>query len=160
MITRTTLFTGALLSILLVFSTTSCKKCKLSEGNQNTGLIVEDVIIYPKSGYLTYNLGATMHITGSHAYADKFEISFDGGATRGPVNYSTYSILSNGISVPCEASINRSVTYNPTLDFYTYEISGETCNGCDTERYLENYVLVSAIPNGAQIVFEQNVNPK
>lgn len=160
MIIRTSLFAGALLSIILVFSTTSCKKCKLSEGDQNTGLIVENVIIYPQAGYLTSNLGATMHITGSHAYADKFEVSFDGGATRVPVNYGQYSILSNAVSVPCEASLNRDVSYNAALDFYTYDLSGETCNGCSTERLLENYVLVEAIPAGAQIVFEQNVTPK
>ncbi|MEJ6583129.1 MAG: hypothetical protein QNL61_00485 [Crocinitomicaceae bacterium] len=160
MITRTTLFTGALLSILFVFSTTSCKKCKLSEGNQNNGLIVKDVIIYPQSGYLTSNLGATMHITGSHAYADQFEVSFDGGATRVPVNYGQYSILSNAVSVPCEASLNRDVSYNSALDFYIYDLSGETCKGCNTERLLENYVLVPAIPNGTQIVFEQNVVAK
>lgn len=160
MIIRTSLLAGAFLSILLVFSTTSCKKCKLSEGNQNTGMIVENVIIYPKSGYLTDNLGSGIHITGSHGYANEFEVSFNGGATRGPVDYSQYSILSNALRVPCEASLNRDVTYNVALDFYTYELSGETCNGCSTERLLENYVLVSAIPDGAQIVFEQNVTPK
>ena len=160
MIIRTSLFAGALLSIILVFSTTSCKKCKLSEGDTNTGMIVEDVIIYPKSGYLTDNLGGTMHITASHPYANEFEVSFDGGATRVPVNYSAYSILSNALRVPCEASLNRDVSYNLALDFYTYNLSGETCNGCSTERLLENYVLVEAIPAGAQIVFEQNVTPK
>ena len=124
------------------------------------GLIVKDVIIYPQSGYLTSNLGATMHITGSHAYADRFEVSFDGGATRVPVNYGQYSILSNAVSVPCEASLNRDVSYNSALDFYIYDLSGETCKGCNTERLLENYVLVPAIPNGTQIVFEQNVVAK
>jgi len=160
MIIRTSLLAGAFLSILLIFSTTSCKKCKLSEGDQNTGMIVENVIIYPKSGYLTSNLGGTMHITDSHAYANEFEVSFDGGATRVPVNYGQYSILSNAISVPCEASLNRDVSYNAALDFYTYDLSGETCKGCNTERYVENYVLVTAIPGGAQIIYEQNVTPK
>jgi len=160
MIIRTSLLAGAFLSILLIFSTTSCKKCKLSDGDQNTGIIIEDVIIYPRSGYLTSNLGATMHITASHGYADRFEISFDGGATRQPVNYSQYSILSNAVRIPCEASLNRDVTYNSALDYYTYVLSGESCNRCDPERLLENYVLVPAIPAGAQIVFEQNITPK
>ena len=160
MIIRTSLLAGALLSILLVFSTSSCKKCKLSEGEQNSGMIIQNVIIYPKSGYLTENLGSGMHVTASHAYANEFEVSFDGGATRGPVNYSQYSILSNALRVPCEASLNRDVSYNAALDFYTYDLSGETCNGCSSERLLENYVLVEAIPDGSVIVFEQNVNPK
>ncbi len=159
MIIRTSLLAGALLSILLVFSTSSCKKCKLSEGEQNSGMIIQDVIIYPDSGYLT-EYGGAKHVYGGSGYEDRFEVSFDGGATREPVNYSQYSILSNAISVPCEASLNRSVTYNAALDFYTYELSGETCNGCGTERYIENYVLVEAIPGGAVIVYEQNVNPK
>lgn len=160
MITKTSLYAGALLSVLVIFSTTSCKKCNLSEGEQNTGMIVEDVIIYPKSGYMTGNMSGNYNISGSHGFAGQFEVSFDGGATRGPVDYSQYSILANPLTIPCEASLNRSVTYNPTFDFYTYELSGETCNGCSNERFVENYVLISAIPAGAQIIYEQNVTPK
>lgn len=156
MIIRTSLIAGALLSIVMIFST-SCKKCKLSDGDQNTGLIIEDAIIYPSAGYLTSNLGPTMHITASHVYANKFEVSFDGGATRNPVNYGQYSILAYGMSVPCEASINRNVTYDSTLDVYTYSLTGETCNGCSTERVIENYVLVPAIPNGANVVFDDAI---
>lgn len=160
MIFKTSLLSGAILSILLIFSATSCKKCKLADGDQNTGMIIEDVIIYPKSGYLTDNVGGAMHVTGSHQYANEFEVSFDGGATRVPVNYGQYSILANPLRVPCEASLNRDVSYNVALDFYTYDLSGETCSGCSTERLVENYVLVSAIPAGAQIIFEQNVITK
>ena len=142
--------------MLMVF-TTSCKKCKLSDGENSTGLIVEDVIIYPKSGYLTENVGPTMHITSTHVYADQFEISFDGGATRGPINYGQYSILGYGMSIPCETSINRDVTYNSTLDVYTYTLTGETCSGCNTNRTIENYVLVPTIPSGAAIIFDDQI---
>ena len=160
MVNKTTLFTGAILSILLVFSTTSCKKCKLSDGEQNTGLIIQDVIIYPAAGFMTFNMSGNYNIGGSHPYASSFEVSFDGGATRGPVDYGQYSILANPLTVPCEASLNRDVSYNSTLDFYTYDLSGETCNGCDSERYIENYVLISAIPGNAQVVYDQNVSEK
>lgn len=159
MIIRTSLLAGAILSILLIFGTTSCKKCKLSDGDQNSG-IIENVIIYPKSGYISSSHNGKLHITASNAYANEFEVSFDGGATRVPVDYAQYSILANGINVPCEASINKSVTYDANLDVYTYSITGETCSGCNTERYIENYVLVNAIPDGAQIIFDQNVSQK
>lgn len=160
MIIRTSLLAGALLSVLFIFGTTSCKKCKLSDGNQNSGLIINDVIIYPSAGYISSNYSGKLHITASNTYAPEFEVSFDGGATRVPVDYGQYSILANGINVPCEAAINRSVTYDATLDVYTYSISGETCSECKSENYLENYVLVPAIPDGAQIIFDQNVTQK
>lgn len=162
MIIRTSLLAGAILSILLVFTTTSCKKCKLSDEDQNTGMIVKDVIIYPSSGYMSSNYYGTMHVTGSHPYASNFEVSFDGGATRVPVNYSQYSILSNGVTVDCDAALNRSVTYDSGLDVYTYSVTGETCTDCkgNDGYYLENYVLVDVIPNGAAIIYDQNVTKK
>jgi len=159
MINRTTLFASiALLGFVLI--TSSCKKCKLASGNNYTGLAVEDVVIYPKSGYLTDNMGGNFHIHGGSSYAAQFEISFDGGQTRGPVNYSQYSILANPMSVDCEAALNKDVTYNPTFDAYEYTISGETCSNCEPKRYLENYVLVPAIPAGATIIYDQNVTAK
>lgn len=160
MIIRTSLLAGAILSILLIFGTTSCKKCKLSEDNESTGMIVADAIIYPDSGYLTADNNETMHITGSHGYSGRFEVSFDGGATRVPVDYSQYSILSSAMTVSCEAALSKSVTYDANLDVYTYSVTGETCSYCNQDRYIENYVLVSAIPNGAQIIFDQNVTQK
>jgi len=160
MVNKTTLFTGAILSMLLVFSTTSCKKCKLSDGEQNTGLIIQDVIIYPNSGYMTDNMSGNYNIGGSHPAASSFEVSFDGGATRTAVDYSKYTILANPITIPCEASLNRDVSYNSTLDFYTYDLSGETCDGCGNDRFIENYVLISAIPGNAQVVYDQNVSAK
>lgn len=160
MIIRTSLIAGALLSIVMIFST-SCKKCKLSDGNQNTGIIIEDAIIYPSSGYMSSNYYGPMHVTAIHPYANNFEVSFDGGATRVPVNYSQYSILANGLNVDCEAVINKDVTYNSTLDVYTYSVTGESCSSCKSDGYyLDNYVLVPAIPNGANIVYEDNVVQK
>ena len=160
MIIRTSLLAGAFLSMLLIFGTTSCKKCKLSGENESTGMIVTEAIIYPSSGYLTSNLGGNMHVTATHVYANKFEVSFDGGATRVPVDYSQYSILSSAMTVSCEASLTKSVTYDSNLDIYTYSVTGETCSSCNQDRYIENYVLVSAIPDGAQIIFDQNVTQK
>jgi hypothetical protein len=105
-------------------------------------------------------MGGNFHIHGGSSYAAQFEISFDGGQTRGPVNYSQYSILANPMSVDCEAALNKDVTYNPTFDAYEYTISGETCSNCEPKRYLENYVLVPAIPAGATIIYDQNVTAK
>ena len=159
MINRTTIFATVALSLLVLF-TSSCKKCKLASGNNYTGLAMEEVVIYPEAGYLTDNMGGDYHIHGGSSYADKFEISFDGGQTRGPVNYSQYSILANPMSVDCEASLNKDVVYNAVFDAYEYTITGETCSNCEPTRYLENYVLVPAISPGATIIYDQNVTTK
>lgn len=161
MIIRTSLLAGAFLLMLLIFGTTSCKKCKLSEGNQNTGLIIEDAIIYPSSGYMATGPYQTMNITAGHYYSNNFEVSFDGGATRVPVDYSQYSILASGVEVDCEAAINKDVSYDSNLDVYTYRISGESCSSCKSDGYhLDNFVLVPAIPASTTVVYDVDVAQK
>jgi len=161
MIIRTSLLAGALLSIVMIFST-SCKKCTLSKDDPNSGLIIGDAIIYPSSGYMSSNYYGTMHIDGVHPYSNQFEVSFDGGATRVPVNYSQYSILANAVTVDCDAAISKSVTYDSAIDVYTYSVTGESCSDCKSNGgyYLENYVLVPAIPSGAAIIYDVNVTKK
>ena len=156
---RISLFTGVLLACVVLFST-SCKKCKLAEGENRTGLVVEDVIIYPASGYMTQNMGGNYHIYSGHPLQSQFEVSFDGGHTRQSPNLLEYSILANPMNVECEASLNYDVTYNPVLDSYIYTVSGETCSGCETTRYVENYILVPAIPAGSSIIYEDDVTTK
>lgn len=144
---RTALFT--LLLISTIFMGSCVKKCKLRDTSEDSGIIVKDVIIYPKSGYMTSSMGGNYLINASHPFADQFEISFDGGYTKESVNYSLYSILANPTSVKCDASFNRSATFDDINHIVNYHIDITQCSTtCDEVRSIENFVLVTAVPSG------------
>lgn len=148
------------LSLFVVLTSgVSCKKkCDIAD-DTNSGMIIseiegENVIIYPKSGYLTGNWGGNNHVDSLHVDRHNFEVSFDGGYTRQSVNYSFYNILANPCNVTCTASVDRSVTYDNLNHIYTYTVTVTECpNGCDFETTLENYVLIPAIDPNATVIY-------
>ena len=155
----------AALFILLIattFATGSCvKKCKLSESSSDNGVIVKDVIIYPNSGYMTSSMGGDYHIDATHPYAGDFQVSDNGGQTKGAINYSAYNILANPVVVKCDASFVRTVTIDDVNQIVNYTIDVTECSTtCDEQRTLENYVLVPAIPAGYTVVYDVNISQK
>ena len=148
------------LSLFIVLSSgVSCKKkCTIAEDTES-GMIISDldgekVIIYPSSGFLTSSMGGNYHIDSLHLYSHKFEVSFDGGYTKQSVNLDAYNILANPCIVKCDASIDRSVTYDALNHYYTYTVTVTECpNGCDFETTLENYVLIPSIDPNATVIY-------
>lgn len=154
---KKSLFAGLLLATIVVFTSSSCKKCSVAESDSNTGMIIEDAIIYPKIGYLTGAMDGYYHITGASQYADEFEVSFDGGLTKTPVNYSSYHILANPMTIHCEASFVRDVKMDNMNSLVIYKVDANTCASCENERFIENYVLVPAIPSNFSVYFDQDI---
>lgn len=134
------------LLVVILLSTSSCKKCESDDADVSTGAIIKDVIIYPSSGYLSSNMGGDYHIDGSHDDKDKFLISFDGGATKDSVDYSTYHILCLPMNIKCEASFVRDVKIDDANNLTTYTVTAKTCSSCEQVYTVENFVLVSALP--------------
>jgi len=157
---KTALFTLLLLASTMILG--SCvKKCKLAEESSDSGVIVQDVVIYPESGYLTSSMGGDYLVNASDSYADQFEVSFDGGASKSAVNYSAYNILGNPINVKCDASFKRSVTIDDVNQIVLYSIEVTECSTtCDEVRTTENYVLVPAFPSSYQVVYDVKVIEK
>ena len=135
------------IAIALLLVANSCKKCSVGNASEETGVIVKGAIIYPKAGYITQSPN-TKHITGASIYANSFEVSFDGGQTRVPVNWGSYDILSNPMTVNCEASVIKDVTVDNINGIVRYNATATTCKSCKQERYIENYVLVPKIASG------------
>jgi len=136
----------------------SCKKkCVIEKENTDMGSIIsesptgEDIVIY-HSGYMPGSM--SNHYTPSHPYANNIEVSFDGGQSRGPVNYSQYHVLRNPVTTTCEAKIDREVAFNAAAQTVTYKVSVTNCSDCDQKYYAENYVLVPAIPNGYTVLYD------
>lgn len=155
------------LALITIFSLglSSCKKCTIAEEDTNTGIIVSEgpgtdkpVVIYCSTGYLPGSLGGDYHITGDNLYADRFEISFDGGETRGPVNWGSYDILCNPMTIKCKASFVRDVQIDNNLGYVFYDVTATTCSSCENERYVENYVLIPKVPSGYTVFYDQTIN--
>lgn len=135
-----------LLLIFLFFGFTSCKKkCILEEG-VDSGSIIADIVIYPQSGYMTSNMGGDYVINATHPYADKFEVSINGGP-KTAVNYSNYTILAYPTTSTCNASFTRSVTIDNTNQTVVYKIVVTQCTDCKESRSVENYVVVPSFPD-------------
>lgn len=145
--------------LLFLFTLNSCNKgCNLPD-NSNSSNIIEDAIIYPEAGNLTYNMGGYYHISGSHHYADKFEIKLSANSDRTSVNYSNYSILANPMTVSCNAHFERSLTVIDSLNLAIYSVTAYQCknDNCGEKRLVENYVLVPAIPDSYTVQFESKI---
>jgi hypothetical protein len=120
---------------ILAFS--SCaKKCKAPK-DSGGGLIISDVIIYPS----VKNAPVKLAITASTQYGADALVSFDGGYTRIPVDYSKYNLMCNEISTKCDAGFERSVDVDPVLGIVTYSIDVTECETCPEKYKTMNYVL-------------------
>jgi hypothetical protein len=142
------------LMAIMSFGVTSCtKKCNIADASVDSGVIVSEdpatnipVIIYPESGYLTSNMGGDYLVNASDPYADRYEVSFDGGYTRVPVDYGVYNILALPMTINCNARFERNVTIDATNSVITYSVTANTCSSCEDKYTVENYVLVPVLP--------------
>ncbi len=147
--------TSLLILSVLFISLASCKKCKIEGENVDSGVILTDVSVYPDFGYMTQNLsGAINHIHGNLFIADQFEMSEDNGVTRTPFNYNSYSILAYPLTLNCNHFLEREVTIDDVNMTATYLIKVTQCKTpeCSEQRYIENYVVVPAIPDNYTIL--------
>ncbi len=146
----------SLVAITFLLVANSCKKCTVADTNEVSGIVVKDAIIYPKSGYITENVN-NYHFTGAGNHTTSFEVSFDGGHTRVPVNWGTYDILANPMTINCKASILNDVKIDAINNIVTYTSTATTCKSCEQERYVENYVLVPKIAAGSTVWFDPKI---
>lgn len=150
-------FLFTLFVVLTLF--TSCKKCKVDGTSINKGAIIEDVVIYPSSGFMTGNMNGDYVIDANSPYADKFEMSQNQGE-RTTVNYANFNIIAFPVTAKCNASYERIVDINHTTQTVTYTINVTQCSNCEEERASENYVLVPVFPETYTVVYDLNVVDK
>ena len=139
----------SILSALLLFVTfTSCKKKCNFPDNVDSGVIVQDVIIYPNSGGMTSSMAGDFVIDGSSPYADAFEVRYSPTMGKTNVNYSQYNLMAYPMNVTCDASFERSVEIIDSLSLVRYSITVYEClsQKCNETRTIENYVLVPVLP--------------
>lgn len=153
---KSTFILSILASLVLL---SSCKKCKVDSTSTNSGAIIEDVVIYPQSGFMTGNMGGNYVITGSSPYADKYEMSLNNGE-RTAINYSNFNIMAFPVTARCNAAYERNVDINNTTQTVTYTITVTQCSNCKEERSTENYVLVPTFPSTYAVVYDLNVVDK
>ena len=118
----------------------------MEPNNLDKGWIEEDVIFYPKRGYMTSEMKGVFVVTGNSKWANEFEVSIDGGPKQ-PVDYNKYTILCYPILSKCNAQFVRDVSFNSVNQTVEYEIEVTQCSRCEEERITENYVLVPKFPS-------------
>lgn len=149
-----------LLMIAVSLSMTSCKKkCVLDGEDTLTGDIIENVVFYPESGYMTSNMGGNYVINASHPYADRMYVSINEGG-KVPVNYSNYTVLCYPVTAKCNAIYDRSVTIDHANQSVVYKIAVTQCSNCKEERTTENYVLVPALPSNYVVSYNVTFTDK
>lgn len=134
----------------------SCKKCKIEGENVDKGEIITDISLYPASGYLTNDMSSEYHIFENDVIGNAFEMSADDGFTRSPVNYTAYSILAYPMTLNCNHFLNREVFVDNDNMTATYKITVTQCKDadCAEQRFIENYVIVPAIPDSYTILHD------
>lgn len=145
----------------LLFTSTfllgSCKKCTVADESSDTGLIIPDVVLYPGQGYITGELNGYYLIDGNSIYADDFQVSYDGGVTKEPIDWTIYDVLANPMTIDCKASFVREVNFDYVLNQAFYKVTATTCESCENPRFVENYVLVPKIPTGFTVYFDTEI---
>lgn len=143
-----------LFAILFISGLSSCKKkCVVEADTVDAGSIVQKVIFYPESGYMTGNMAGDYVIDASHPYANKLQVSIN-GASRTNVNYSNYTVLCYPTTSKCNAAFARTVTIDNANQTVVYKIVVTQCDNCPELRSTENYVLVPAFPSNYAVSFD------
>lgn len=142
-----------LMVIIATLGLQACKKCIVEGDDIYGGEIIPNVIVYPASGYMTSNMNGDYVIDADHNYADRFEVSIDGGE-KTAVNYSMYTLLCYPTNATCNANYDRNVTINDTDGTVNYKITVTQCKNCKETRSVENYVLVPKFPSSYVVSFD------
>lgn len=131
-------------------SFSSCKqKCIIDDAWVGEAIVTgygDNVVLYPKSGYMTSNFPGMYKIDENHPNAAFFKVSFDGGMTKQDVNYNKYVIFANPKRTPCNSSFTREVVVGVNTVVYTVEFTKnceEKCTDEMNDYITENYVLVN-----------------
>ena len=148
--------TSLLILSVLFIGLSSCKKCKIEGENVDAGEIITDIAIYPDHGYITQDMSGKYHVHGGSTVADKFDMSTDNGFTRSPFNYTNYSILAYPMTLNCNHFLSREVNIDHDNSTATYKITVTQCKDadCSQQRYIENFVVVPAIPDTYTILHD------
>lgn len=150
-----------LLGVIFTASiSTSCKKkCRVDELNNDSGEIIDSVVFYPSSGYMTSSMAGNYVVNASHPYADRYEVKI-GNGDRQAVDYSLYTILANPINATCDVAFERDVTIDNANQQVIYTVKATQCSACESTNYIENYVLVPAFPSNYEVIFDTVVITK
>ena len=151
---RKTISSLSILSLFILLIATSCKKkCSVDIEDKNRGAIIQNAVFYPSSGFMTGNMGGDYVINAAHKYAQSIQGSLNGGS-KSYVNYSNYTILCCPTYGSCNASYDREVIIDNSLQTVVYKIVVTQCTECGDSPGTENYVLVPTFPASYAVSYD------
>ncbi|MDX1445889.1 hypothetical protein [Lishizhenia sp.] len=139
--------------LLLLFLSACSKTCDLPE-NENTGLIVEDVLIKSSNLQSPLDDGEGVIIRSQDMNEDygNCSVSFDGGDTFQAIDFGTYSLIGTRTSTLCSTTFLRDVQKDDMGNFINYSITINECDeGCDFYVTTMNWVLIPAVDSSYEI---------
>jgi len=138
---------------VLIFAITSCKKCDPT--NTIGGIVIDDAIVR----VIGYEEGENF-INAPSDFDKKIEVSFDGGITYRPVDFSKYSVFSLQTTASCSSGYHRAVVANNTNETVNYSVTITECSTCQNTATINNWVLTKAVPGFYEVSFNiERVKP-
>jgi hypothetical protein len=136
--------------MILTTSCNSCKECseQLPPENLYKGEIVPNAIVSVSGSYNSRN----DHIIRNDS-TSTVKVSFDGGTTFVPVDFSQYTVLGKYAGGGCMVSFEREVSRNHAEKKVRYFIKVHECGNCKTGTYYVHWVLVPKIPDDYTVSF-------
>lgn len=141
-----------LLHISIVITTlillNSCNKCDPT--NDSNGIIVEDAIVR----VLDSSVPGPQFINSASDYNKDIEVSFDGGLTYQPVDFTEYTVFALPTTASCSSGYSRNVSANDPNQTVTYSIIITECDYCEGTTSIPNWVLTTKVPANYTPIYE------
>lgn len=137
-------------SLIFIFLFTGCNKCEPE--NEIGGIIKKDAIVR----VIDATVPGPQFINSSNEYNAPIEVSFDGGVTYEPVDFSKYTVFALPTTASCSSGYNRNVLANDAGQTVTYSITITECDYCEGTTTIPNWVLTTKVPASYTPIFEVN----
>jgi hypothetical protein len=85
-------------------------------------------------------------IRSSEPYGLDYLISFDGGYTYEPIDFTEYDLMVLPTQASCLASYYRDVKLDVENEKVVYTLRIEECGTCNQQVTLQNWVLIDKVP--------------
>lgn len=142
--------------LILAVSFSSCKKkCDLPD-NAYLGEIESEISIFSSNSLAVDANSPDDYLITSEDEFSGIKMSSDGGVTKTPFNYGSYSILCYPTTTTCNSSFTRNVEIDDINGIIIYTIDITQCETCDEGRTSDNAVVIRAVPDSYQVVFDVN----
>lgn len=140
--------------LIIAICSVSCKKkkCALPSQTPGSGEIIPHASIQDTS-IRSWKTNFDHVIQADSQNVLNLKVSFDGGVTFSPPDFSQYTILGKYAKGTCRAIFERNVSRDNSKKECVYKIKVRECGSCELLISSMNWVLVPKIPDDYNAIF-------